>query len=58
MASVMGICGGLLGPKSGNVVKVLVLKDLLKGSPKAERPRFDFGRFEAQKGMRLINHSL
>ena len=26
MASVMGICAGLLGPKSGNVEKVLVLK--------------------------------
>ena len=26
MASVMGICGGLVGPKSGNVEKVLVFK--------------------------------
>ena len=32
MASVMGICGGLVGPKSGNVEKALVLKALLKGS--------------------------
>ena len=32
LASVMGICGGLVGPKSGNVEKVLVLKALLKGS--------------------------
>ena len=32
MASVMGICGGLVVPKSGNVEKVLVFKALLKGS--------------------------
>ena len=32
MALAMGICGGLVGPKSGNVEKVLVLKALLKGS--------------------------
>ena len=31
MASVMGICAGLLGPKSGNVEKVLVFKAFLKG---------------------------
>ena len=32
MASVMGICAGLLGPESGNVEKVLVFKAFLKGS--------------------------
>ena len=32
MASVMGICGGLLGPKSGNVEKVLVFKAFFEGS--------------------------
>ena len=32
MASVMGICGSLVGPKSGNVEKVLVFKAFLKGS--------------------------
>ena len=32
MASVMGICAGLLGPKSENVEKVLVFKAFLKGS--------------------------
>ena len=32
MASVMGICGGLVGPKSGNVEKVLVFKAFFKGS--------------------------
>ena len=32
MASVMGICGSLVGPKSGNVEKVLVSKAFLKGS--------------------------
>ena len=31
MASVMAICGGLLGPKGENVEEVLVLKSLLKG---------------------------
>ena len=35
MASVMGICGGLVGPKSGNVEKVLVFKAFLKGSRRA-----------------------
>ena len=32
MASVMGICGGLVGPKSGNVEKALVLLLLFEGS--------------------------
>ena len=32
MASVMGICAGLVGPKSENVEKVLVFKAFLKGS--------------------------
>ena len=31
MASVMGICWGLVGPKSGNVEKVFVSKLFLKG---------------------------
>ena len=31
MASVMGICGSLVGPKSGNVEKVLVFKAFLNG---------------------------
>ena len=31
MASLMHICAGLVGPKSGNVEKVLVFKDFLKG---------------------------
>ena len=31
MASVMGICGGLVGPKSGYVEKVLVFNVFLKG---------------------------
>ena len=31
MASVMGICGSLVGPKSENVEKVLVFKAFLKG---------------------------
>ena len=32
MASVMGICGGLVGPKSENVEKALVLPLLFEGS--------------------------
>ena len=32
MASVMGICGGLMEPKSENVEKVLVLPLLFEGS--------------------------
>ena len=39
MASVMGICGGLAGPKSENVEKVSVLKALLKGSRGARGPQ-------------------
>ena len=31
MASMMGIWGGLVGPKSGNVEKVLVFKSFLNG---------------------------
>ena len=54
MARVMGICGGLVGPKSGNVEKALVLKALLKGS---RGPRVFWaglqasgpGRFEVEK---------
>ena len=34
MASVMGICGGLLRPKSGNVEKVMVFTAFLEGSKK------------------------
>ena len=51
MASVMGICAGLLEPKSENVEKVLVFKAFLKGSRRAgvrqenKRPsgKWDFG---------------
>ena len=32
MANVMGIWGGLVGPKSGNVEKVFVFKAFFKGS--------------------------
>ena len=38
MASVMGICGSLVGPKSGNVEKVLVFKAFLKGQRCDEDP--------------------
>ena len=39
MASVMGICGGLVGPKSGNVEKVLVFKAFLKGQRSEEESK-------------------
>ena len=38
MASVMGICGSLVGPKSGNVEKVLVFKAFLNGQRCDEDP--------------------
>ena len=36
MASVMAVCGGLMGPKSENVEKVLVLPILFEGSRAAK----------------------
>ena len=36
MASVMGICGGLVRPKSGNVEKVFVFNAFLKGQRRHE----------------------
>ena len=39
MASVMGICASLVGPKSENVEKVLVFKAFLKGQKSPEGPR-------------------
>ena len=42
MANVMGIWGGLVGPKSGNVEKVLVFKAFLKGSKKPRGPQRKF----------------
>ena len=39
MASVMGICASLVGPKSENVEKVLVFKAFLKGQGSREDPR-------------------
>ena len=38
MASVMGICGSLVGPKSGNVEKVSIFKAFLKGQRVYEDP--------------------
>ena len=35
IASMIGICGSLVGPKSGNVEKVWVFKAFLKGSSRA-----------------------
>ena len=50
MANVMGIWGGLVGPKSGNVEKVFVFKAFLKGSRRARgrqenEQRSEPGRF-------------
>ena len=39
MASVMGICASLVGPKTENVEKLLVLKALLKGQKGHEDAR-------------------
>ena len=41
MANVMGIWGGLVGPKSGNVEKVLVFKAFFEGSRGARRRHED-----------------
>ena len=41
VASVMGLCGGLVGPKSGNVEKVLVFKASFEGSRGADRRQED-----------------
>ena len=54
MASVMGIWGGLVGPKSGNVEKVLVFKAFLKGQgshgdPKESLQLSEPDRFEVEK---------
>ena len=54
MASVMGTCGGLVGPKSGNVEKVFVLPLLFEGSrvPRGyseKKQASEPGHFEAQK---------
>ena len=46
MANVMGIWGGLVGPKSGNVEKVLVFKAFLKGSRKPRGPQ---GKFAVER---------
>ena len=42
MASVMGICGGMVGPKSGNVGFSLVLIVFFEGSrgPRARQGKF------------------
>ena len=42
MANVMGIWGGLVGPKSGNVENVLVFKAFLKGAKKPRTPQRKF----------------
>ena len=46
MANVMGIWGGLVGPKSGNVEKVFVFKAFLKGSRKPRGPQ---GKFAVER---------
>ena len=42
MASVMGICGSLVGPKSGSVEKVLVFKAFLNGQRRDGDPGAGF----------------
>ena len=53
MASVMGICAGLVGPKSENVEKVLVFKAFLKGS---KEPRVIWSRLQRSEPDRLWGH--
>ena len=50
IASVIGICGSLVGPKSGNVEKVLVFKAFLKGS---KEPRVIWNRLRGSEPDRL-----
>ena len=59
MASVMGICAGLVGPKSENVEKVLVFKAFLKGKQRGGHDLVSLrggegGRFEVEKMTFLI----
>ena len=42
MVNEMGIWGGLVGPKSGNVEKVFAFKAFLKGSSKPRVPQRKF----------------
>ena len=39
MASMMHICSGLVGPKSGNVEKPLVFKGFLRGAKRQEHSK-------------------
>ena len=63
MASMMGICGGLVGPKSENVEKVVVFVGSFEGSrgPRVrqnrERPS-EPERFDIEKVIVLIKHAL
>ena len=62
MASEMGICLGLVGPKSENVEKVLVLKAFLKGSRGGRAPQecekvSGPERFDVQKTIFLIRNA-
>ena len=52
MASVMGICGGLVGPKSGNVGFSLVLIVFFEGSrgPRGRQRKFATERAGAFRG--------
>ena len=48
MASAMGICGGLVGPKSGNVEKALVFVYVFEGSRGHEDAKESFKIFRAE----------
>ena len=54
MSSVMGICGGLVGPQIGNVEKVMVFNAFFKGQRSEEHSKTansypSLGRFEVEK---------
>ena len=54
MASVMGICAGLVGPKSENVEKVLVFKAFFEGVKTGRRTP---GKQTVERKMGLWGHS-
>ena len=62
MASVMGICGGLVGPKSENVEKALVDCYCLRGQECRDGQTASngaaMGRFEVEKGRFVIKNAL
>ena len=57
MASMMHICSGLVGPKSGNVEKVLVFKAFLKDSMVQNTPHASSADLAKGSGLSLFEVS-